>query len=101
MTFGTTVGVPLAKKLLKQCYDAGVNLCGPPYLQYEAGVSCCFPSTLFSQIKTKAIFFQALCYAALTTQKSTRTARLRRSWGRHSRQDLCCVLNAWCKRITG
>ena len=30
VTFGTTVGVPLAKKLLKQCYDAGVNLCGPP-----------------------------------------------------------------------
>ena len=31
MTFGTTVGVPLAKKLLKQCYDAGVNLCGLPH----------------------------------------------------------------------
>lgn len=30
VTFGTTVGVPLAKKLLKQCYDAGVNLCAPP-----------------------------------------------------------------------
>ena len=38
MTFGTTVGVPLAKKLLKQCYDAGVNLCGPPWFQRRASV---------------------------------------------------------------
>ena len=27
VTFGNQIGVPEAKKLLKQCYDAGVNLC--------------------------------------------------------------------------
>ena len=39
MTFGNQVGVPLAKKLLKQCYDAGVNLWASP--APGAGYCCC------------------------------------------------------------
>ncbi len=48
MTFGNQVGVPLAKKLLKQCFDAGVNLCARSLFRLPlllllplAPASCC------------------------------------------------------------
>ncbi len=75
---GNQVGVPLAKKLLKQCYDAGVNLCAPLFVLVSFCAASYCTAEAEDKVHCKCVQPCPAPAAALTTRRCMPTARPRR-----------------------